>query len=79
MITMIRCYHPSQFKVITILLTISPILYIAFLWFTCFKTGSFLPLNPLHLFFPFLHPPSPWQTLVYSLPMTFCFVCFTLL
>lgn len=41
-------YHLSTYKVVTVLLTISLVLYIIFLWLVYHR--NFIPLNPLHLF-----------------------------
>ena len=56
-------YHLSPYKLITILLTIFPLLYFSSLWLIYFITGSlfynlFMTLNPFHLLHPSLCAPS---------------------
>ena len=62
-------------------LTLFPVLYITALWFIYFYNWEFAPLNPLHLFFPYMHPHLPQCPLTcgnhwFVLWVCFCFVIF---
>ena len=79
MIQYFKNYIP--YKVITVLLTIFPVLYVTVLWFIYFYNCKFVTLNPLHLFCNISPPPptmSPrlWQPLDCSLSLfLFCYIC----
>ena len=71
--------HLAAYKVITVLLTIFLMLYITFLWYF-FYNWKFVPLNPIHLYHPSLHPSAFWQLPVCSLDLSqflFCFACWS--
>ena len=71
-------YHLSPYKIITVLLTIVPMLYITSLWLIYFIAGN-LYFNLPYLFHSSLFLPPLWQAPVCSLSesaFVFIFVCF---
>ena len=71
------CNHLSAFNIITILVTIFPVLYVYYMPVAyLFCKWKFVNINPLHLFqpFPSLQPPVYALYLSLVLFYLFCFV-----